>query len=125
MRLFHVTNEDWGNEIILHPRVSKRFKWLGEPETPRICVAETPEQAWFAAGSDSFPTRIYECYSDYSILAKNVKDSCVTGERWILESTKFKLIGEIIPFEFNDSPKNFKFIKEQMSKCVKYSNIKK
>ncbi len=119
MRLFHVTNENWGNEIILSPRVSKRFKWLGEPETPRICVAETPEQAWFAAGSDSFPTKIYECNSQNSIPAENVEDSPVTGERWLLTDTKFKLIGEIKPFEFNDSPENFSKLRKKLTSSIK------
>lgn len=118
MRLFHVTDQQWGDAITLKPRVSKRFKFLGEPDTPRICVSPSPEKAWFASGSDSLPHFIYVTDSSDFVCAVGVEDSYVTEEKWLTKDSNFRLVGTINPFYFDDHPDNFSNIVGKLLQAI-------
>jgi hypothetical protein len=90
---YHITgNNKWGDKIVLYPRRPKK-RAMSEPLLKRICVCPTIEGCIIALGN-CLPEKcfIYKT-SQETELPRYVRDSLVTGERWITVPSKFTKIG--------------------------------
>lgn len=90
---YHLTSHALGDTITLIPTEGEH-RAEGEPEGKRLCVSNTPAKCFIA-----IPLWIHNTYYLYrtcrKITAKypyGVEDMYVTGEKWIIRPTKFKLI---------------------------------
>ena len=91
---FHITQDVYENKVRWKPR--KPYRMMGEPLTPRICVAPTIEGCLVALGEVLVGGRlvyVYKAIGSFKIFNPiKVVDSKVTGEKWIKTPTVFKKI---------------------------------
>lgn len=101
---YHLTTSNLGKVKILTPLHSddKKVQHRAdtEPETPRICVAPTIGGCLLAIytclSAINPKINIYRTYNKVKAEnPNNVKDSTITGEKWLIKPTKFILIGSI------------------------------
>lgn len=90
---YHLTSHALGDTVTLIPTEGEH-RAEEEPEGKRLCVSNTPAKCFIA-----IPFWVHNSYYLYrtsrKITAKypyGVEDMHVTGEKWIMRPTKFKLI---------------------------------
>lgn len=100
--LYHVTTQNWGPKRVLRP-LSSNSKIVGnrggnEPEIARICVGPDVARClasiyWYI---EKERVNIYRTARKVcSVEPWNVRDACVTQERWLLKSTTFHKVASI------------------------------
>lgn len=94
---YHLTDNNWGESIILHPRSSGYKRDYYEPDTSRICVSSTISGCFVAI-------YIHEMskYNIYRTKRKvigtkptGIPDYKITNEFWLTDSTEFILYKNI------------------------------
>lgn len=94
---YHITDENWGNHIVLNPRKDGDNRDPKEPLTSRICVCPTIEGCLIAIYLQDMRTiNVYR--TEKEVLAENpyqVLDAHITGEKWLTKPTKFIYIGNL------------------------------
>ena len=90
---YHLTSHALGDAVTLIPTEGEH-RAEDEPEGKRLCVSNTPAKCFIA-----IPLWVHNNYYLYrtcrKITAKypyGIEDMHVTGEKWIMRPTKFKLI---------------------------------
>ncbi len=93
MKTLYFCTDKWlGRSPVLDPRVPTS-RDDEESLIPRICVAPSVRQCYAALGRGAhcIPHHVYVVETDRSVPAdKTVFDRRRTGERWLLEPTKFQ-----------------------------------
>ncbi len=117
MTLYHVSPKYLGKAPILTPRIPESRAEAEESVTPRICVCPNVEGCYLAKYTHpdidvirgSIPAmHLYAVETDDSVPARKVPDARRTGERWLLEPTKFRYVGKLRAFKPDvRSPKMF------------------
>lgn len=95
---YHITDQEWKDEITLHPKSDGEHRPPNEPDTPRTCVGPTPWHCLIATGQLHDCDTLYIYCTKYPIEAQKpeeVMDSHITKEMWILKSTQFVQISSI------------------------------
>ena len=96
MRVYFVTQKDFGSSVILKPKIPESSPEY-EGKIPRICVSTSILGALSSIGNNlglECNTFIYKCDLDESEIIQpgnNVNDVDMTGELWILIEKEFKL----------------------------------
>lgn len=104
---YHLTSLDWGNKVILHPRVKGYYRAEDEPSVSRICVSSEIEGCMVAIPCAQFRSiNIYRtAIKTEAVRPYDVVDSNITSEFWILKSKTFIFIGSINKAIFAQSGK--------------------
>lgn len=97
---YHVTNQDFGKEVVLIPRKYGDNRSDEEPQLPRICVAPTIEGCLISLGLNCIDVdkqlNIYRTkYKVETMKPYDVCDAYITGERWVVDPTSFVRYGTI------------------------------
>ena len=96
MRVYFITQKDFGASVILKPRIPESSPEY-EGRIQRICVSTSILGALSSIGNNlelACDTFIYKCDLDESEIIQpgnNVNDVDMTGELWILIEKEFKL----------------------------------
>lgn len=103
--VYHISLKYLGKKPLLEPRVPACAS-KGEIDTPRICVARTVTGCYLALKQEidwrgAPPFHLYRAVVEKSVKAhKSVPDRDWTGERWLLEPTRFEYIGKMPRLKF-------------------------
>lgn len=100
--LYHLSKDNRDSKT-LEPRIPKsHFIDIGYEDgvTPRVCFAQSIEGALKALGDRVLNTELFVHVADgnydfYKPTKKQVPDCKITGEVWVKEKVKLKLIGKI------------------------------
>lgn len=126
MKFYFVTDQYFGNEMVLEPRIPETIQENEDNKTKRICVSTSIIGALSATSQNleiGEPTFVYE--TDIPIDSKNliqpnqtqVFDAEYTGEFWVTKKNKFKLIKMVevikqIPIDIDNTPTHICEFKE-------------
>jgi hypothetical protein len=107
---YHITQKCWPKEICLIPREYGEYRSYDEPTIARTCVSQTIAGCLCSIGwLLKFEKPVFIYRTKFKVLTENpynVDDSCITGEKWLLKSTSFVLVGKLnwgfYPLKIND-----------------------
>ncbi len=100
---FHITPEDWGDKVKLHPRSDGDYRSGDEPNISRICVCPTIagciSAVWSCYGiARQKHVSVYRTLKQkHAVTPIGVADSHITGEVWLLKPAMFVRVGKIDP----------------------------
>lgn len=101
---YHLTQENWGGEVVLKPRGDGTNRDINEPKTERICVSASIEGCFVAIYIDELKRfNVYRTKRRVRA-AKPIKipDSHITEEFWLDKTTRFIRIGKIKRAEISE-----------------------
>lgn len=94
---YHLTDKDWGESKILHPRMNGQKRDPYEPEVDRICVSSSIAGCFVAIYIHELQR--YNVYrTKRKVIATkptNIPDCKITNEFWLTDSTEFILYRNI------------------------------
>jgi len=127
--LFHITNKkSWGKKRILKPKIKGINRAIEEPEISRTCVSPSISRCLLALPyDDNTSYYIYRTYQKVrGYYPYDVKDSCITLEKWLTTPITFIKIGEISTDIMKKLPdETCCFIEEQREALPKIKKILK
>lgn len=103
MIFYFCTHKNFGDNILLNPRIPKTYGENEDNQTKRICVSSSVEGCIKAIGCNIFigcNLYIHKADIDISIIKQptesEVPDVWVTGECWVLKPTMFELFKTLL-----------------------------